>query len=117
MMAFRILLVLIVAVIAVQAFVPTLQTRIHRSSQIAMSLKEGDHVPAVTFKARVRDDNLPQPNPFKWKDVTTDDLFKGKRVVIFALPGGLFISPFKIENLIFVLSFYPNLFFHPSSRV
>ena len=24
-----------------------------------------------------------------WKDVTTDDLFKGKRVVMFSLPGAL----------------------------
>ena len=26
-------------------------------------------------------------NPFTWKDVTTADIFKGKRVVIFCLPG------------------------------
>jgi len=26
-------------------------------------------------------------NPFDWKDVTSADLFKGKRVVIFSLPG------------------------------
>jgi peroxiredoxin len=26
-------------------------------------------------------------NPFTWKDVTTADIFKGKRVVIFSLPG------------------------------
>jgi hypothetical protein len=26
-------------------------------------------------------------NPFDWKDVTSSDLFKGKRVVIFSLPG------------------------------
>lgn len=60
-----------------------------------MALKEGDHVPAVTFKTRVRDDTLPQPNPFKWKDVSTNDLFKGKRVVLFALPGGNSISLFN----------------------
>lgn len=53
-----------------------------------MAAKEGDAVPNVVFKARVRDDSLPQPNPFKWKDVSSADLFKGKRVVLFALPGG-----------------------------
>jgi hypothetical protein len=26
-------------------------------------------------------------NPFTWKDVTTKDIFKGKRVVVFSLPG------------------------------
>jgi hypothetical protein len=52
-------------------------------------LKEGDKVPQVTFKARVRDDSLGEENPFKWKDVTTNDLFANKRIVLFALPGGM----------------------------
>ncbi len=49
--------------------------------------KEGDILPNVIFKSRVRDNKIEGPNPFKWKDVTTDDLFKGKRVVLFSLPG------------------------------
>ena len=53
-----------------------------------MTLKEGDTVPSVTFKARVRDEKIGGDNPFDWKDVTSDDLFKGKRVAIFSLPGG-----------------------------
>ncbi|PHZ84949.1 peroxiredoxin [Paremcibacter congregatus] len=44
-------------------------------------------VPNVTFRTRVRNDALEGPNPFEWKDVTTDDLFKGKKVVVFSLPG------------------------------
>jgi peroxiredoxin len=44
-------------------------------------------VPAVTFKTRVRNDALGGPNPFEWKDVTSDEIFKGKKVVLFALPG------------------------------
>ena len=40
--------------------------------------QEGKRVPAVTF--RTRQDN-------QWRDVTTDDIFKGKTVVLFALPG------------------------------
>lgn len=45
------------------------------------------HVPNVTFKTRVRDENIDGPNKFDWKDVTTDDIFKGKKIVLFALPG------------------------------
>lgn len=45
------------------------------------------HVPDVTFKTRVRDESIEGPNPFRWQDVTTDDIFKGRRVVVFALPG------------------------------
>ncbi|MGF1639777.1 MAG: peroxiredoxin [Rhodospirillales bacterium] len=44
-------------------------------------------VPSVTFKTRVRNDALGGPNPFEWKDLTTDEIFAGKRVVLFALPG------------------------------
>ncbi|MFB9242019.1 glutathione peroxidase [Massilia antarctica] len=39
---------------------------------------EGKPVPTVTFKARPND---------QWKDITTDELFKGKTVVVFSLPG------------------------------
>lgn len=44
-------------------------------------------VPQVTFKTRVRNDALGGPNPFEWKDLTSDDVFKGKNVVVFSLPG------------------------------
>lgn len=39
-------------------------------------------VPNVTFKMRVK-----VGGDFDWKDVTSDDLFKGKKVVVFSLPG------------------------------
>ena len=44
-------------------------------------------VPQVVFKTRVRDESVEGPNPFRWQDVSTDDIFAGKRVVVFALPG------------------------------
>jgi peroxiredoxin len=47
----------------------------------------GTKIPICTFRTRVRDDSIEGDNPFKWQDVTTDDLFKGKRVVLFSLPG------------------------------
>ncbi|MBW4648870.1 MAG: glutathione peroxidase [Kastovskya adunca ATA6-11-RM4] len=40
--------------------------------------KEGQRVPNVTF--RIRHNN-------EWMDVTTDDLFAGKTVIVFSLPG------------------------------
>jgi len=39
---------------------------------------EGKPVPQVTFKARPGD---------AWRDITTDELFKGRTVVLFSLPG------------------------------
>jgi peroxiredoxin len=44
-------------------------------------------VPDVVFKTRVRDESVGGENPFRWQDRTTDEIFGGKRVVIFALPG------------------------------
>lgn len=44
-------------------------------------------VPNITFKTRVRDESLGGENPFRWQDVTTSDIFKGKKIVIVALPG------------------------------
>ncbi|WP_315789976.1 glutathione peroxidase [Fischerella sp. JS2] len=40
--------------------------------------REGRRVPDVTFRLRQND---------QWVNVTTDDLFKGKTVVVFSLPG------------------------------
>jgi peroxiredoxin len=50
-------------------------------------MKEGNPVPQVTFKTRVRDDDIGGENPFRWQDLTTDEIFKGKKVVLFSLPG------------------------------
>jgi peroxiredoxin len=45
------------------------------------------HVPNVVFKTRVRDESVPGSNPYRWQDVTTEEIFGGKKVVLFALPG------------------------------
>lgn len=49
-------------------------------------IKEGDEVPDVIFKTRARVASDGE-NPFDWKDVSASEYFKGKRCVIFALPG------------------------------
>ena len=43
-----------------------------------MENREGQNVPQVTFRTREN---------HEWVDVTTDDIFKGKTVVVFSLPG------------------------------
>jgi Peroxiredoxin len=40
--------------------------------------KEGQPVPQVTFRTREGD---------QWKDVSTDDIFANKTVIVFSLPG------------------------------
>ena len=47
----------------------------------------GRKVPNVTFHTRIRDEGIEGPNPFRWEDKTSADFFKGKRVILFSLPG------------------------------
>ena len=41
-----------------------------------------DRLPNVTFKCRVKTNG-----EWGWKDITTDELFKNKNVILFSLPG------------------------------
>lgn len=50
-------------------------------------LTEGQRVPDVVFKTRVRDEAVGGENPYRWQDVSTADIFGGKTVVVFGLPG------------------------------
>lgn len=74
------------------SFVPNSIPKMGLRSVMKMStvstIREGASVPECVFKCRVRDASIGGTNPFKWKDVSTTDLFKGKRVALFALPGG-----------------------------
>jgi len=45
------------------------------------------NVPNIVFKTRVRDESIGGDNPFRWQDVSTDNIFKGKKIVVLALPG------------------------------
>lgn len=55
--------------------------------------KEGDNVPDIQLTFRIIDTSAPAVNEkgqlnFVWKDIMTSELFKGKRVVVFGVPGG-----------------------------
>lgn len=45
---------------------------------MALVNKEGQNVPAVTFRTRQNNE---------WVNVTSDEIFKGKTVIVFSLPG------------------------------
>lgn len=48
---------------------------------------EGKRIPNVVFKTRVRDELIGGPNPYRWEEVSSKDLFKRRRAVLFSLPG------------------------------
>ena len=47
----------------------------------------GREVPNVTLKTRVRDASIDGPNPFRWQDVHTGEIFAKGRYAVFSLPG------------------------------
>jgi peroxiredoxin/glutaredoxin len=49
-----------------------------KENKMALENKEGQKVPEVTFKNREHGD---------WRDITSKELFSGKKVVLFSLPG------------------------------
>merc|ERR1719436_129582 len=61
--------------------------RTQARTSVVMTLGIPKKLPSVTFHTRVRDDSIGGDNPFKWVDVTSEDYFKGKKVVLFSLPG------------------------------
>jgi len=58
----------------------------HLKKQWLTPITIGRNVPYVNFILRIRNDSGDE-NPFEFKTMSTEDLFKGKRVVLFALPG------------------------------
>jgi peroxiredoxin len=58
-----------------------------QSTDTINPVSEGARVPDVVFKTRVRDESIGGDNPYRWQDVSSDELFKGKKVVLFGLPG------------------------------
>lgn len=46
-----------------------------------------DRVPDVTFHTRVRNDALEGPNPYEWRDLSSQDVFDAQHVVVVGLPG------------------------------
>lgn len=57
------------------------------TTENSVHIPEGSAVPEATFKTRVRDESVGGENPYRWQDITSDEVFKGKKVVIFGLPG------------------------------
>ncbi|KAF8817921.1 redoxin domain-containing protein [Cardiosporidium cionae] len=51
-------------------------------------VSEGSRAPQCTWTVRIpADPNKEETSDFIWSKISTDDIFKGKRVIIFGLPG------------------------------
>lgn len=69
---------------------------------------EGKKLPSVVFKTRVRDESVGGDNPYRWQDVSSEELFGGKKVVLFGLPGA-FTPTCDSQHLPGYESFYDEL--------
>ena len=58
-----------------------------KTKKCSFTKSEGSRVPKVVFRTRVRDPNMKAENKFRWKNLSSDKVFKGKRVALLALPG------------------------------
>lgn len=47
---------------------------------------EGKGVPRVKLRTRVKDRKI-KKNPYRWKTINTENMFRGKKVIVFSLPG------------------------------
>tara|TARA_B100000085_G_scaffold275967_1_gene294508 strand:+ start:1106 stop:1729 length:624 start_codon:yes stop_codon:yes gene_type:complete len=56
-----------------------------------MNIEIGQRVPMdIVWNTRVRDQEMAdagEENPYRWQSLTSGDLFKDRRIVLFALPG------------------------------
>jgi thioredoxin-dependent peroxiredoxin len=60
----------------------------HSQKRSKLEQMEGKSAPCVNFITRVRDDKLKnKSNPYKWKTIKSNNLFKNKKSVVFSLPG------------------------------
>jgi peroxiredoxin len=44
-------------------------------------------VPNAIFHMRIRDEFIEEGNPYRWEKSSSDEIFSGSRVIVFALPG------------------------------
>jgi thioredoxin-dependent peroxiredoxin len=58
-----------------------------KSNKKCISNLEGNTIPNIIFKTRIKDNAVTNGNPFKWRDVKSKELFKNKKCVVFSLPG------------------------------
>ena len=60
--------------------------KVYDAQENTFLIKEGMILPNVIFKTRTREYSNDE-NPFIWKDMTTQDYFKGKKCILFSIPG------------------------------
>ena len=58
-----------------------------KCNKLSLNNAIGFPAPKVQLKIRVRDNNVEGDNKFRWDKLNTKDIYEGKRIIIFALPG------------------------------
>ena len=48
---------------------------------------KGKRIPQTIFNVRIRDESIAGDNPYRWQNVSSDDIFRNKTILLFSLPG------------------------------
>ena len=48
---------------------------------------KGKRIPETIFNVRVRDESIEGDNPYRWQNVSSNDIFRNKTILLFSLPG------------------------------
>jgi peroxiredoxin len=59
-------------------------------------IKEGDKIPSMVFRVRVKLEDAESDCQYGFKSISTEDLFKGKRIILFSIPGAF--SPTQVTD-------------------
>jgi len=54
-------------------------------SDIVVCMNTVKRIPEVVFKTHTQDKNVYCADPFAWADLTSDEIFSNKKVVVFAI--------------------------------
>ena len=66
--------------------------RVHTTTA-KKQIDAGDMVPNVTLKVRIRRLSEENKEIFEWRDVQSFELFRNKKIVMFAIAGGMSSTP------------------------
>lgn len=61
--------------------------------------QDGDRVPSTVLKVRVLCSGADEKTCLGWKEITFNDLCKGKRILVFGVPGGIAVASHCLKNL------------------
>ena len=96
---------------------PTSQSQNNIMDDASVSIRQGEPIPTVNFKLVSRqvdgtNTSSHGPGALVWKDLTSNELFSKKRVVLFAVPGAFMAEPSLLNFIDEYINAYDQILQH-----